>query len=143
MGTTTRQATAQRHLEPPFDKQALTAIGEGAAAALESFAAAHGLTVTFDRSGKIGETYVIAGIRFDAIGTDAEADLFMRNARLVGLEPTDLHRRFVLREETYEVVGMKPGVTKNPILCVRGSDGVRVRFPEGHVRTLLETYPAK
>lgn len=59
---------------------------------------------------------------------DTKAQEFQNGARLVGLDPNDLGREFVIRGSRYKITGLNLRARKYPVLGERLSDGKTYKF---------------
>jgi len=66
-----------------------------------------------------------------------EAESFAANARIYGLDPEDLGRKFQLGDDVYTVTGLKPRASKYPILATSENNGKSYKFPADTVARQL------
>ena len=130
-----------------IDSAALTVIRKALEPALQEIGEVYGLTVTTGRGSYGGETGTktieLATLGENGEVESAQAKDFKKYASMVGLEPTDLGRRFVSNGEEFEVSGLKTRNRKYPVIATKVSNGKSFKFSEGGLRGLLDLYSGK
>ena len=124
-----------------IDSPALTMIRKALEPALQAMGEQYGITLTVGRGSYGGETGTLK-IELATLGENGEAETtaakeFKQYAGMVGLEPTDLGRRFVSNGEEYEVSGLKLRNRKYPVLATKVSNGKVYKFTAMVVRLRL------
>jgi hypothetical protein len=131
-----------------IDSPALTAIRQALEPALQEIGEQYGITLTVGRGSYGGETGTLK-IELATLGENGEAESpaakeFKQCASMgtVGLEPTDLGRRFVSNGEEFEVSGLKMRNRKYPVLATKVSNGKVYKFSAMAVRIRLSNSSA-
>ena len=130
-----------------IDSPALTVIRKALEPALQEIGEQYGLTVTTGRGSYGGETGTMT-IELATLGENGEVESaqakdFKKYASMVGLEPTDLGRRFVSNGEEFEVSGLKTRNRKYPVIATKVSNGKSFKFSEVGLRGRLDLYSGK
>lgn len=101
----------------------------------------HGLKI-MPRGGRLGETSMILKFELAQIAGNGEVQTthstdFKKLAKLYGLRPTDLGRKFVVSGVSYQLSGLHAGNSKYPILGVNKQSGKTFKFPAAIVSKAL------
>lgn len=94
------------------------------------------------RGGRLGETSVVLKFEFAKVAGNGEVQTnhstdFKKLAKLYGLRPTDLGRKFVVSGVSYQLSGLHAGNSKYPILGVNKQSGKTFKFPAAVVSKAL------
>jgi hypothetical protein len=125
-----------------INKASLQVLKDALLPALQKIAAEQEITINWG-----GGTYTDTGATLklelaliqaaDGQPTGKEADAFRSLAIAYGFLPSDLGRKFHNRGVTHQIIGLKSGASKRPIIT-SGSDGKRYVWPHEIAHLLLE-----
>ena len=82
----------------------------------------------------VGFKIEVARCNKDGVAQTPEVANFSWTCIAFGLEPTDLHREFMFRNEKYKITGIKPRRYRYPISASRVRDGRGFKFPPDVVK---------
>lgn len=128
-----------------FDSATARTIGKEAEAALSAALAKHGIEVKYAGGALDGALRFIPKFELTVKMTDAsgnsvtpEGEEFKKYARNMGLQPTDLNRKFVSNSTVYRLTGLNRSRPKYPICAVRVIDSKPFKFPLSIVANALK-----
>ena len=126
-----------------FDPATCRLLAKEVEETLRDLAARHGLSVKA-AGGKYGPSYYTMKVEFARMSADGtaegpEVEAFRTLGRFYHFEPEDLGKTFVLRGTEYEVAGLRPKASKNPIIGRRKKDGREYCFPADFVRNQVRS----
>jgi hypothetical protein len=101
----------------------------------------HGLTI-LPRGGRLGETSMVLKFELALVNGKGETQTqrttdFKKLAKLYGLRPTDLGRKFIVSGVSYQLSGLHAGNSKYPILGLNKQSGKTFKFPAAIVSKAL------
>ena len=128
-----------------FDSATARTIGKEAEAALSAALAKHGITAKYaggklDGSLRFIPKFELTAKMSDASGNSVtpEGEEFKKYARNMGLQPSDLHRKFISNGTVYRITGLNRSRLKYPIDARRVSDDKPFKFPLSVVAIALK-----
>ncbi len=119
-----------------FNKSACNTVADEAMAALQEVATRHGLTLKREGGRFDTGSFTLKTTFVCTTEGGIPAD-WARNAKLLGLEPSDFGKSFVSRGQTYTICGVKIRARKYPVLAKKADGGI-YKFPEATVKAGLE-----